>query len=75
VLLVLVVTGFELLRRQVRHELPDAGVDEAPPAADDRAAPRDDALARLERLAALHRSGQLDDDEYSAAKQRVLTPA
>jgi hypothetical protein len=57
-LLVLVVAGFEVLRRQVRDE----------PASED-------ALGELERLAALHRSGQLDDEEFNAAKRRVLTPA
>jgi hypothetical protein len=79
VLLALVVAGFEMLRRQVRREFPNAGMDEVPretpPGTDAEPPPRADALARLERLAALHRSGQLDDEEYSAAKQRVLTPA
>jgi hypothetical protein len=34
-------------------------------------APRDE-LDRLERLAALHRSGDLDDAEFAAAKRRLL---
>jgi len=35
-----------------------------------------DAVAELERLAALHQSGALDDDEFRAAKARIIgTPA
>jgi len=34
--------------------------------------PSADAVSALERLAALHQSGDLDDDEYEAAKQRIL---
>jgi hypothetical protein len=32
----------------------------------------DDRLGRLERLAALHASGVLSDDEFAAEKQRLL---
>ena len=32
----------------------------------------DDLAGQLERLAALHRSGALDDDEFAAAKRRLL---
>ena len=74
-LLVLVVTGFEVLRRQMRREPPAVGPATA--RGGDGGAPgvSENALAQLERLAALHRSGQLDDEEFNAAKQRVLTPA
>src|SRR5438046_3011618 len=34
--------------------------------------PSADVVSALERLAALHQSGDLDDDEYEAAKQRIL---
>jgi hypothetical protein len=34
--------------------------------------PSADVVSALERLAALHRSGDLDDDEYEAAKLRIL---
>jgi putative oligomerization/nucleic acid binding protein len=47
------------------------------PPADGRtaAAVADDAaLGRLERLAELHTAGALDDDEFAAAKRRVLAP-
>jgi hypothetical protein len=73
-LIVLVVAGFEVLRRQVGREAA-SGRFAAPAAAGGRPPAGDDALAQLERLAALHRSGQLDDEEFNAAKQRVLTPA
>jgi hypothetical protein len=36
------------------------------------AAHGDDVASRLERLAALHRAGQLSDDEYEAAKRAVI---
>ena len=36
------------------------------------AASADDAASELERLAALHQSGALSDDEFAAAKQKVL---
>ena len=32
----------------------------------------DDAAGELERLASLHESGALSDDEFAAAKQKVL---
>ena len=79
VLIALVVAGVEALRRQLRREQADGGPAGAgaarPPGDGGPPAPDGDALAQLERLAALHRSGDLDDDEYRAAKQRVLTPA
>jgi hypothetical protein len=34
--------------------------------------PSADVVSALERLATLHKSGDLDDDEYEAAKQRIL---
>lgn len=39
------------------------------------AAVNDSAVDQLERLSELHRSGALDDEEFAAAKRRVLTPA
>lgn len=64
VLIALLVAGFEVLRRQVRREHPDAVRGAG-----------GDAIAQLERLDELHRTGALDDEEYATAKQRVLTPA
>lgn len=34
--------------------------------------PQSDAVSELERLAALHQSGALDDDEFRAAKQHII---
>ena len=46
----------------------------APSSAPETAPTLSDAeLAQLERLSALHRAGELDDAEYSSAKQHVLT--
>lgn len=45
----------------------------APPASSAApAAAAAEPIARLERLSALHRSGDLDDEEFTAAKRRVL---
>lgn len=35
-------------------------------------AAQSDAISELERLAALHQSGALDDDEFRAAKARII---
>lgn len=50
-----------------------AYVEPAPAPAPPPPAPNvDDATSEIERLAALHDSGALTDDEFSAAKQKVL---
>ena len=47
---------------------------EPPPAAPPAPAPSaDDATSELERLASLHQSGVLSDDEFAEAKQKVLS--
>ena len=43
-----------------------------PPAPASAAAPPTDTISRLQQLAALHDSGALTDDEFSAAKAQVL---
>jgi hypothetical protein len=45
---------------------------QAPPPAYAAPAPEADTIAELERLARLHESGALSDDEFAAAKARVL---
>jgi len=51
----------------------DQGYAEAPPPAPPPPAPSaGDATGELERLASLHDSGALSDDEFAAAKQKVL---
>ena len=58
------------------YEEDEQGYDAPPPAppAPAAAAPAaaDDATTELERLASLHDSGVLSDDEFSAAKAKVL---
>ncbi len=69
---------FQQTRAQERR--PDGGHEAQQAAArgggaGDRSAPAastDDVSARLERLAALHADGHLDDREYLAAKAKVL---
>jgi Short C-terminal domain len=51
----------------------EQGYDAPPPAPPaPAAAPADDATSELERLASLHDSGVLSDDEFAAAKAKVL---
>jgi hypothetical protein len=42
---------------------------------DSEAPPRDERLEQLERLSHLHDTGTLDDDEFRAEKQRILSAA
>ncbi len=44
----------------------------APPAPPPPAPSVADATSELERMAALHESGALSDDEFAAAKQKIL---
>ncbi len=87
---VLGAVGVELLRRQTAREFPDAVAVDWVGAARERydtwqegrqarAAAQAPAAtvgpsAELERLAALHASGDLTDEEYSAAKAALLMP-
>ena len=45
----------------------------APPAPPPPAPSVADATSELERLASLHQSGALSDDEFAAAKQQILS--
>jgi hypothetical protein len=72
---VLFAAGFELLRRQSVREFPDAtGTSLRSAFAARRAARGRDAspTEELQRLAALHKAGDLDDAEFAAAKSEVL---
>lgn len=85
ILLVLLAVGLEALRRQIMRE---ALADGAAPSAPDlrgavaglgagigrlrRRRGAGDATAQLERLSQLHSAGELTDQEYDAAKRRVL---
>ena len=60
------------------YEEDDQGYDAPPPAPPAQPAPAaaapaaDDATSELERLASLHDSGVLSDDEFTAAKAKIL---
>ncbi|MEV6982270.1 hypothetical protein AB0M95_13550 [Sphaerisporangium sp. NPDC051017] len=57
---------------QDRPAYPPQGRSSYPQDAPSSDAVPDDLVGRLERLASLHQSGRLDDDEYAAAKARLL---
>ena len=67
-----------IARRQARkfdeqaeaEPAPQAAPPEAGPA--EAASPEDDLTAKLQQLAALHSQGVLSDEEFSAAKAKVL---
>ena len=56
------------------NEGDEQGYDAPPPAppAPAAAAPADEETSELERLASLHGSGALSDEEFAAAKAKVL---
>ena len=53
---------------QAYEEEPDA----PPPEQDAAPAPGEDLTAKLQQLAQLHESGALSDEEFAAAKQKLL---
>lgn len=67
-----------IARRQARKFDEQAEAEPAPQAAPPEAAPaeaaspEDDLTAKLQQLAALHSQGVLSDEEFSAAKAKVL---
>lgn len=83
-LAILLALGTEILRRQILRESPDAAPSDLGARMKDRASgllggrggtPPDPTTQRvedLERLATLHRKGDLDDGEYAAAKAELL---
>jgi hypothetical protein len=74
--LVLFAAGAELLRRQTGREFPDAKTGRIGERLHARRAGRPDGETagadQLERIAALHRSGDLSDAEFSVAKEQIL---
>jgi hypothetical protein len=84
ILIALLALGLEALRRQTAREFPTASRDDTMRRWRERRAARrsgsarraepngDDRFSELERLAALHKSGVLDDAEFKAQKARVL---
>jgi len=60
-------------RRTQQNQYDDQAQAAAPPAAPAPAAPApSDSTAELERLAKLHESGALNDEEFAAAKSKLL---
>ncbi len=74
----MVAGGLAYARGRNQGEQEEAGAGESyaqppPPAAPPAPAPAaDDAASELERIASLHDSGALSDDEFAAAKQKIL---
>ena len=77
---VLAVVGFEVLRRQTAREFPDAEPTDVLAVVRGwfKRGPRTPSpagnVADLERVAQLHSSGALDDEEFAAWKTRLLEP-
>ena len=64
------VSGRVARRQAARYDDQDAQqYAQAPPPA---AGPEDDATAQLQNLAALHTQGVLTDEEFAAAKAKIL---
>lgn len=55
---------------QAQQQVAPPPVEYAPPPAQ---APQEDLTAKLQQLADLHTSGVLTDEEFAAAKQKLLT--
>ena len=79
ILTVLAVAGFEVARRQIVGEYEAEGSPERPPLAapwgKGKAPASDSSVDELERLAKLRSEELLTEDEYAAAKGRLLPPA
>jgi Short C-terminal domain len=50
----------------------DDAPEQAPPPAPAPAAPQDESYAKLQELAQLHTQGVLSDEEFTAAKAKIL---
>ena len=78
IIAVLAIVGFEVLRRQVARETPVAATSPLVAGARERIAgmrssrPGPSRTEELERLASLHASGALTDEEFAAAKAELL---
>ena len=59
--------------QQDQYAAEQAYAEPAPPAPPPPAPSVADATGELERLASLHQSGALSDDEFAAAKQQILS--
>ena len=79
ILAVLTVVGFEVVRRQIVSEYEAEGSPERRPLSapwgKEKPPPADAGVDELERLAKLRSEELLTEDEYAAAKGRILPPA
>jgi hypothetical protein len=68
------VSGRVQRRQAAKWDQQDAQQDaqEAPQYAPEAPAPEDDATAQLQNLAALHTQGVLTNEEFAAAKAKIL---
>ena len=68
------VSGRVQRRQAAKWDQQDAQQDaqEAPQYAPEAPAPEDDATAQLQKLAALHTQGVLTNEEFAAAKAKIL---
>ena len=68
------VSGRVQRRQAAKWDQQDAQQDaqEAPQYAQEAPAPEDDATAQLQNLAALHTQGVLTNEEFAAAKAKIL---
>jgi membrane protease subunit (stomatin/prohibitin family) len=66
------VSGRVQRRQAAKWDQRDAQQYAQEPQQDAQQAPEDDATAQLQNLAALHTQGVLTDDEFAAAKAKIL---
>jgi membrane protease subunit (stomatin/prohibitin family) len=68
--------GYRMGQRQVEEQAAQQQMapqaQAAPAAAPAAAPPTEDLTAKIERLAELHQSGALTDEEFAAAKKKIL---
>jgi membrane protease subunit (stomatin/prohibitin family) len=64
--------AYHMGKEHAQNQQDDQQQAAAAPAPDAAPAAAPDAAAELERLAALHQSGALTDEEFAAAKAKVL---
>lgn len=58
--------------QQAEEQQYQAAPAQAPPPAPAPAPPQDESIAKLQELAQLHSQGVLSDDEFTAAKAKIL---
>ena len=66
------VSGNVARRQAARHADDQPQYEQAPAAAAPAAPAADDSMVQLQNLAALHSQGVLSDEEFAAAKAKIL---